>query len=179
MFNYKYNSVNYSVNIAEGNYDAYEVATAISSVASGFSITYDEKTNKFTFTRTDYDFTILGTSTILQEIGLSGEKTSSGKSLTSNVVVDLATVKTVYVDTNFPTNNQTTDPRTTILAAMPVNSSYNGVIQYINWNNFKNSVQVSKIDTVLIRLLDQDFRELDLNGAHFAITLQIEVMKYQ
>lgn len=167
------------LNIAEGNYNALTLKTYLQTVMTGFTINYIASTNKFTFTHSTHDFEFKLESTCFEIIGLTDniDHFSISKVLTSDISMNLFTIRNIYVQSyNITTNNisNNTPNNATILCSIPVQSSAYSIITHINNNDLK--VTTNSIDnfTILeIFLTDQDNAPLDLNGAHWSATLLI------
>ena len=89
-----------NVTLTEGYYTGGEIATLITSIASGFSASYSANTGKFTFTYTG-DFKLLFENydnTCHDLIGFEkNDYTSSGSSLTSVNTANLTPINTIYL----------------------------------------------------------------------------------
>ena len=66
-----------------------------------------------------------------------------------------------------------------ILCRIPVDTASYGILQYINNNNFKCSVNDKSIDLLRIRLEDDNSNLIQLNEQEWVITLQVDFMYKQ
>lgn len=69
-------------------------------------------------------------------------------------------------------NNQT------ILCSIPINSQPFSMINYINSNNFRTNLFMNYISTIKINLTDELGNIINLNGCHYNLTLQIDVVQF-
>ena len=92
-----------TLTIPIGNYNVSTMIAAIIAEEPDFSITYDIKTNKLTFTHSTYDFTLESDSTCFEVIGFNDNATytSSSQSLTSTLSLNLFTIRNIYIVMNY------------------------------------------------------------------------------
>ena len=146
-----------------------------------FTITYNSITNKMTFVNSLYDFTFSSLSiNFLSLLGFSLNLSSSSKTLTSDKVVNLCPYRCICISTNLKTFsiNKKYSNNTSLLASIPINSAPNSIILYENKNNFKSNTFTNNISNIRVKLTDHDFNPLDLNGQHWTITLQFDIVDY-
>lgn len=171
-------------NIPFGNYNANQLATWITLNIPNFVCTYNTITNKFKFVSTGGQFTILTAQTTARELlGLSPsdvQNISSSGILFSYFGINLASVRTIQVRSNYNTGNITTLDRNIMndLGSIPVVTLPNSLITYTNPNNFRSNLYVNEINNIQIQLLTQDGVPLNLNGQYFNITLQIDIIQF-
>lgn len=182
------NKLVYSVNdgpdiiieIPQGNYTSTSVKNYLTSVMTGFTITYTTLNNTFTFTHVSNDFQFKSSSTCMEILGFDENDTynSSSRVLTSVNSINLFTIRNIYITSNnlsLNNVNNSTPNVANILASIPLTSGANSIITYVNTNNVKSIVNDIKNFTILqIALTDQDGDILDLNGCHWSMTLQID-----
>jgi hypothetical protein len=171
-------------NLPFGNYNANQLATWITLNIPNFVCTYNSITNKFKFVSTGGQFTILTTQTTARELlGLSPsdvQNISFSGILNSYYGINLASVRTIQVRSNYNTGNITTFERNSMndLASIPVITLPNSLITYTNPNNFRTNLYINEINNIQIQLLTQDGVPLNLNGQYFNITLQIDIIQF-
>jgi hypothetical protein len=106
--------------------------------------------------------------------------TSSSNTLVSNNSINLFTIRNIYIQSyNVILNNinNSTPNNSSILCSIPVTTGQNSMIIYNNANNIKSNIDSVRNFTQLhIALTDQDGAILDLNGVHFSLTLQIDIV---
>lgn len=174
------NSTNYF--ITEGNYNALTLTTELNSILSGFTVTYDSNTNKLTFSRST-TFTISSQSTCLKIIGFSEginhTATLSGMNytLTSNYVVNLSGTSLIYIDIPTVTTRNISSKNggafTTIIKSVVCDVPYGSILSYTNNTNSAVVLKEKYISYFNVRLLDDEYNLLDLNGQHFTLTLEL------
>jgi len=172
-------------NIPFGNYNANQLATWITLNIPNFTCTYNSITNKFKFVSTGGQFTILTAQTTARELlGLNTVSDvyniSAAGILNSYFGINLASVRTIQVRSNYNTGNITTFERNTMndLGSIPVTTLPNSLITYTNPNNFRTNLYINEINNIQIQLLTQDGIPLNLNGQYFNITLQIDIIQF-
>lgn len=169
------NNVAYTVPI--GNYSVYQLKSTLNTLLSsaGITSTYNNITNKYTFTSTS-DFTINSTSTILEQIGFSSgvSHTSTSNTLTSDNMIDLSGVSTIHFCTNLNTNNIDcySKGKNNVLQSIPLSSVKYG----IDTNDFTNSSYIKVSDKIVsylvISIYDEDFNYIDFNNVDWSATIE-------
>lgn len=164
--------------IPEGNYNANTLQTKLASLLSSFTVTYDATTNKLTFQKTS-SFTFASNSTCLKLLGFAEAtaQTSVANKLTSTYVVNLAGTSLIYIDCpNITTRNISAKQNggfTSIIKNVLVDVPYGSVLSYVNNTNSATLLGEKCISYFHIRLLDDDYNLLDLNGQYFTLTLEL------
>lgn len=178
-----FDPVNYF--IPHGNYNANQLAAWINLNIPNFVCTYNAITNKFKFVSTQGQFTILTSQTTARELlGLNTlsdvYNISAAGILTSYYAVNLASVRSIQIRTNYNTGNITTLEANTMndLGSIPVLTLPNSLITYTNPNAFRTNLYINEINNIQIQLLTQDGIPLDLNGQYFNMTLQIDIIQF-
>lgn len=177
-----FDPVFYNINV--GNYNSNQLAAWITTNIPNFVCTYNVITNKFKFVSTLGQFTILTAQTTARELlGLSPsdvQNISSGGILNSQYAINLASVRSIQIRSNYNTGNITTLEANVQndLASIPVLTLPNSLITYTNPNNFRSNLYINEINNIQIQLLTQDGIPLDLNNQYFNITLQIDIIQF-
>ena len=170
-------NTNQTFTIPVGNYNALELASTIQNgIGILSSVAYSSRFNKYTFASTQ-QFTVEVGSTCLSLLGFSKAQHSSNINvLTSDSIVNLSGISSIYVHSSLLTNNLDSRTKTlsNILCRIPVDTASYGILQYINNNNFKCTVNDKSIDLLRIRLEDDDTNLVQLNGQEWVITLQVD-----
>lgn len=163
-----------------GNYNANSIITElISKLGSNFTITYDNITNKLTFTKSTGNFTIQSSSTCLRILGFQENTsyTSTGNSLTSIYPIDLTGDNVLYVDLpNIKTFNLSsrTGTQTSIISSILLDVPFGSVLYYENPILQGSVIQEDHISFIHIRILSEDgINLLNLQNANWEITLEI------
>lgn len=176
---YVINGVTSSLYITLGNYNPYTLITFLQNNIANLSVTYSIITNKFTFTHLLYDFSFLASSTCFGLLGFSGLSSSLSKTLTSTNCINLQSHMCVCLATNLPTGhiNNNNKYEKNILVSIPVEGNPFSMIVYKN-NNIKSNLYKNTITTIQIKLIDQNNNILQLNGCHWAVTIQLDVIRF-
>lgn len=78
--------------------------------------------------------------------------------------------------TNLSTDNQAVNvSKQAILDKIPVDVPANSYIFYKNWLLYRSKISNRHIDTINVSLLDDVGNQVNLNGAHWSFTLQIDI----
>lgn len=185
---YYNNKLVYSINgeaditlvIPEGNYNTSTLRTYLLTVMTGFTISYNSISNRYTFT-SGSNFIFKSSSSCFELLGFTDdlEHSSSSLSLTSNISINFFTIRNIYIQSsNIILNNlnHSNPNNASILCSIPVSSSSFSVINYSNVNNIRMAIDgITNFSNLNITLTDQDGDIIDLNGCHFSITLQIDI----
>jgi hypothetical protein len=170
---------NYTIPI--GNYNINQLLNLFNSNLTGYTFTYNNINNKITITHIN-NFQIMNTSTCSQLIGFQANTitTSYGTSLTSINCIDLFPFNVIYIQSNLLTYNinKSSANNQSILCAIPVYSQPYSIIQYTNYNNFRCNLFSNNLYRIAIKLIDEYGKSIDLNGCHFNLSLQIEIVKF-
>jgi len=166
-----------------GNYNVNSLLNVLrSSLSPLFTITYDNVKNKFTFTHTTYNFMFLSSSTCLQILGFNNniDILSIRFSLTSVNCVNVYSIRTVQVNSNLITYNINKVQKNNfcILCSVPITCTPFSLIEYINRTNFKTNLFLNRISNIKIKLTDDNGNLIDLNGCHYSLTLQLDVVSF-
>lgn len=170
-----------TVTLTHSNYNINTLkAHIISLLGSNFIITYSSASNKLTIVHDTYDFEFEDSTTCFELLGLSEKDHSSvSRTIISDNVVNMFTIRNLQIASdNFILNNiDSYNPNNSnILCAIPVTSSYNGVISYSNSDNIYSEIENTRNLTNLhIKITDQDGDIIELNNAHWSITLLLNI----
>jgi hypothetical protein len=150
---------------------------------NGFTITYNNITNKLTFVHSTYDFTFNSNSTCLFMLGFMSSTLyiSSSLTLTSVNCVNIQFIKRINLASNLITYNinKSTLNNYSILCSLPVNKPPFSIIEYNNINNFRTNLFINNISSIKIKLIDENGNLIDLNGCHFCVTIQLDVEPFK
>ena len=176
-----FNDVVYNLFVPLGNYNINQLITALKQLLPSFTITYNNLTNKITFLYAS-DFSLYGSSTILSVLGfnLNSLVSSFNNRLESTHCCNLVSVKVINIVTNLTTYNinKAIPNNMSILCSIPINSPPFSIIQYENANNFRSNLYTNKLDTINIKLVDDLGTLIQLNGVHYSLTLQIDIIPF-
>lgn len=171
---------NVNLVIPPSNYNCNSFMAYLMTVMTGFTITFNNQTNKYTFTHATNVFSFKSTSTCFELLGFIEGQTynSSGLTLTSTLCINFFTIQAVLIEiSNLITNNKTSnveENNPSILVSIPITTSQNSVLSYYNIYNLHERINtVKNFASFQVRLLDQDLDLLDLNGANWTATIQL------
>jgi hypothetical protein len=188
-----------TLNIAYGNYNAYQLANYLSinmtavSASTGlswvWSVTYDIITNKFTFSQTGgtwiFDFTNsdspniqLGYEPISYTLGVSPLFTSTSP----NCININGTDQALYVRTQMTSisaiesiSKQYSD----ILQKVPISAPPNAILYFIpgTGSGVPSLLQTKNIPVINVRITDDQNRLINTNGLNFTLSIQFDFIK--
>ena len=169
--------------ITEGNYTITQLISHLNTLLAPLVLNYNSITNKITFTHPTATFAFYNmNNTCFELLGLSEQNhfSSVGRVLSSDLVCNLFTIRSICVCSNFRTSNFHSNRHhmNSVLCTIPVNSNINSVILYENTNDFKNNLFTSNVDELHIKLLDQNANIINLNGANWNMTLQFDIFRF-
>lgn len=168
----------FSTTIPVGNYNVTNfISTVTPLLPSGYSITYDSKTCKLTFTNTSRDFSIIGGTTCYSIIG-SGLSTiaSTARSLVlPNCVNFLPTARLNIRSNSFNLGNFGIDGATDILLTIQNNGGQTARVLYQNYNNLRFLVEQNNLQQIDLRITIDDGSLCDFNGVDWYMTFQIDI----
>jgi len=168
--------------IAEGNYSAESLATAVNTAISGVgSVAFDDtnNNNKYIFTFTSGK-TIDEETTLTRQLGLAGKMpTSSVTSYSATGICDLGGTTNIYIRLrNLTMNNIDSRGQTNnIIASIVNNTNYGGYIFFVPPEVLYYQITEQNISHLDIELTDQEGKLLEMNGAEFNLTLTIHYVK--
>ena len=178
---YTVNSVSKSLTITPGNYNVNSLKSFLNTNMTGFTVSYSAIQNSYTFVNSNYNFVFLSTSTCLSILGFSSQNNSSYLlSMTSNIAVNLATIRCICIQTNLQTSNinKANVNNYSVLCSIPVDVAPYSIITYRNINNFKVNTFTNVISLLTIKLTDQFGQLIDLNGSNWSMTLQFNIIDF-
>ena len=183
LISYSYNDIVFNLIIPIGNYDAYSLLNVLKAgFTTNMTVSYNIITNKYSFTHNAYEFIILGTSTGLNLIGFNNgvNAYSINKTLTSLNSINLQSKHCICIQSNLNTGsiNNTHKNESNIICSIPIDKPPFSMITYQNHNNLKYNLFNTSIRNLNLRLTDQNNNLIDLNGCHWSISIQIEVVKF-
>jgi hypothetical protein len=160
-----------------------QLISHLNTLLAPLVLNYNSITNKITFTHPTAQFAFYNTNnTCFEILGFTdvNQFSSVGRVLVSDLVCNLFTIRSICVCSNFHTSNFHCNRHhmNTVLCNIPVNSNINSVILYENTNNFRNNLFCSNVDELHIKLLDQNANIINLNGAHWSMTLQFDIFRF-
>jgi hypothetical protein len=187
VLKYSFDGVSlFTLTIPIGNYNVNNLLSVLkTNISPQFTITYDNVKNKFTFTHATNDFMFMSSSTCLQILGFNNNETiasnpSASLSLTSVNCVNVYSIRTIQVNSNLITYNINKVQKNNfcILCSVPITCTPFSLIEYINRTNFKTNLFLNRISNIKIKLTDDNGNLIDLNGCHYSLTIQLDVISF-
>jgi len=184
VLQYSFDGINLiTLTIPIGNYNVNSLLSILkSNISPTFTISYDSVKNKFTFTHPINNFMFMSSSTCLQILGFNNNITilSTSLTLTSVNCVNVYSIRTVQVNSNLITYNINKVQKNNfcILCSVPITCTPFSLIEYINRTNFKTNLFLNRISNIKIKLTDDNGNLIDLNGCHYSLTLQLDVISF-
>lgn len=171
--------------IPVGNYNVNSFITVAQSVLpSGFTITYDSITNKFTF-KYNSSFTIDGSSinsTINKIIGLDSSLLTSSFNGTNYIitlphVVNFLPLQRINFRSNvFNFNNyNSTDGSCDVFLPLQNSAGQLSMINYVNQSNDEFLLQDKSLTAFQINVTDDYNNYINFNGVNWTMTLKIKI----
>ena len=179
--NYVIETDAYELVILPGNYNARQLIAYLTNNMPNFTVTYNSIYNKFSFTHSSLDFTFNINSTCLALIGMNQMNHNSiSNILTSTQSIDLMPHKCLCVSSNLVTSsvNLSSQSELGVLISLPITSSPYSLITYRGDMGHQQCLYKNSFSSIHLRLTDQNGKPLDLNNIHWAITLQLNVIKF-
>ena len=192
ILNYQVNNINYTINLVKGNYNAntlkdhvYNLLTSQSYPNANdnkFIITYDIKTNKYTFNHLHHEFGFYKTSNCFELLGFSdSNKTSISRTLTSDIMINLFPIRQIYITSeNFILNNvnHASSANSNIITSINVIGNPHSIITYSDSSNNNHLIHnLNNINNLSIKITDQDGDLINFNGSHWSLTLTLTIKK--
>ena len=181
----------YDFTITSGNYNVYQLLAYLKSqLPSEFTITYDIITNKFKFVHSTYNFGFVSnTSTALELLGFKQNPdysianlsiVSFNKILNSQYCINLQSKHCICVAINYQTGNLNYSNKlmSNILASIPITGAPYSMISYKNPSGYKANLYKNTLSYLKIKIIDQNNNIVDLNGCHWTMTLQMDIVKF-
>jgi hypothetical protein len=176
----------YTITIPVGNYTVNNLLSQLKLIfPNDFTISYSGINNKFTFTHASQDFIFIYQSNFIEStclgiLGFSNDyQYSLNKVLVSNTMANLCPTRCLHISSTFLTQNISimAPNNSNLLCSIPITVNPYTIISYPN-NNFKVNLNTNIINSVQIKLSDQDGNLLDFNSIHWSITLNLELVNY-
>ena len=167
-----------SYTLTNGNYNATSFKTMfLDLLGSSYSMSLNVNTGKYTLSCTS-SFTILSSTTCYKILGLEKNKSYIvDSSLTFPYPCNFLGINRIKIKSQcISTNNLDSNSKghSDLLCSIPVNASQYGLINYINYNNFKNIIYNTDITSLDISITDESDNIINFNGIDVHLTIQID-----
>jgi len=177
-----------SLVISEGNYDIYELVDLITADATfPYSALYDENKGKVTLTNTDVsshtiNFSQTNSRGLSKALGFDREDevVASGGSTTSDGVINLSTIHTIFLYSDLGASNVITTENgnyESILDKIPVKVAPFEIIHYNPYDTapFTTVLTNEAISNFRLSLRDQNGKLLQMNDVRYELSLLVEI----
>jgi len=165
-----------------GNYNSQTMMVTLRSIIDPlFTITFNPITNKYTFTHSTYNFTILSTSTIGDVLGFSYKTNFSSLSQTltlpftcnfnglNSLNISFSNLNTSNIDSFNKSNSS-------IIQTVPIQAGSSQIL-FRKTNDFSFKIKQDTIDFITIALTDDLENSINFNNCHWNLTLYFSVIK--
>jgi hypothetical protein len=176
-----------SLILTEQQYDIYDMIDEITNASFPYSLTFDYKKSKVTLSNTDNTEHIINFSQensrgLSKALGF--DRTDilipAGTSITSNDVINLNTIHSIFVHTNIGVNNVITTTNNNyrnIIQKIPVTKEFGSIINYNPYQSslFSSVLSINSINTFEISLRDQNDVLIQFNDVNYELSLLFEI----
>ena len=178
--NWSYLGFNFTTTIVSGNYTANQLATALELLMQvsepSVTIAYDINTYKFTISST-LGTIIFGTGSLNEILGYSTENTNILADNTAPNIIYLRPTSLFLKSYNVLHGLDTTyrQSKSSVIARIPVDQNMGSVLNFQNWAVEDYFPYRDKTNVISLALYDDNDNLLDFNGAHWHVTLAINL----
>lgn len=176
-----------SLVLTEQNYSIDEMIDEITSSSFPYNATIDYQKAKITLTNTDatqhtINFSETSSRNLAKALGFNRTDVvvGSGGSITSDDVINLNTIHSIFVHTNLPVTNVITTTNNNyrnIIQKIPVTKSFGDVLNYNPYQSslFSTILNINQINAFRISLRDQNDNLIQFNHVNFEISFLFEI----
>lgn len=175
------NGITTTYSFTEGAYNATTFISLFTSImGTGWSISLNTSTYKYTISHSTYSFTFLKNSSIDYVLGFSGNTSSTGLSLALSRVCNFLPIPRVIMRCpELSTNNGVMVSRTNnshdVILSIPNISKLGSQIVYNS--DVKNILTADRIRTLTISFTDENYNYLDFNGVSSYFTIRFDIYR--
>ncbi len=181
----------YQITLTQGNYSAYQLASEISAKILSQSgdvvqISYSTTRNKYSYTiplseearALRFYWSLSSATYFLGELPNINRTFIPGNSYESIYQLQLFPYTMLYIKSDLVQANTINNSGIfeNILETIPVNCPPFGVVQFLNSTNHKTLITNRTIDTIRIRIQDEDGNLINLNNKHYTLCIQIDTI---
>lgn len=171
--------VDYSVSIEAGNYDIgglLDFVNAALDPAAGLYLEYVAKRMKVSVSSSAGVCTV-GPGTANGLLGLAaGHLIPGGQTVLAPSCINLQRTQNIFVRSSLQTRNFSAQSRHDTLAKIPVTCGM-GEVMVFQSRGGMNQSGVPHVTVLAVSLVDDDGRELDLNGLPFSMTIELTAIR--
>lgn len=166
--------------IPEQHYDMNTLKDYINEQLSNtkYTMTYNENIHRFCIESTSTKFNIYGSSYELLGYKKDGESTLSNTLCFTNMPFLLG-IQNVYIYSDeINVDNYCQAVHRNVLKKIPMTCNFGQVLFYNENESAEHIIHNSFIDTITIKLLDENANTLDLHSTHFFLTLEFSLYSH-
>jgi hypothetical protein len=176
-----------SLVLTEQNYSIDEMIDEITASSFPYSATINYQKAKITLTNTDatshtINFSETSSKNLAKALGFNRTDVvvGSGGSITSDDVINLNTIHSIFIHTNLPVTNVITTTNNNyrnIIQKIPVTKSFGDVLNYNPYQSslFSTILNINQINAFRISLRDQNDNLIQFNDVNFEISFLFEI----
>jgi hypothetical protein len=169
----------------QGNYTANQFITEFNNIVTGYTLSLDAVTSKFTVTSQQlYNYSFLGSSTIDYIMGFSGTITSYSvlfnvRNIIMPRVCNFLPLPRINMRCNVLANSTMTGTQQTndLVITIPNNSRPNGEIVYTNSSNIQMLFQQDTLSTFVVSLTNDTNQLINFNGVSSFWVFQFDIYR--
>jgi len=178
---YDENNIQHTINIPQGNYNVATLANWF-NLNTSFTFTYTPITNHYIIqnnSNQEWKFSHLSTCQELLGLITEGDIESVNGVIESNSAVNFFTIRNIIIlCPSLNTNNVNAQQQNNrnCLLRIPVTAGANSMLIYQNTQGVRSELDsYNQMNNFQLILLDQDGDYIDLNGAHWSISLLFQI----
>ena len=178
---YDENNIQHTLNIPQGNYNVATLANWF-NLNTAFTFTYNPITNHYMIqnnSNQEWKFSQLSTCQELLGLITEGDIESVNGAIESNSAVNFFTIRNIIIlCPSLNTNNVNVQQQNNrnCLLSIPVTAGANSILVYQNTQGVRSELDsYNQMNNFQLVLIDQDGDYIDLNGAHWSISLLFQI----
>lgn len=182
-----YNSINYTITLTRGNYNANNLITEILTQLNNqgintFTINISSITGCLTFTNSTYNFTFLNTSTIFKILGFDPSINYTSSSFILNAPYPcnlLGTLNLRIISDELQINNLDSSVKGSwnVLQSIPIEAGNFGLILYDNISKSEMILNNKILNGFDIKIIDDDQNLINFNNINWNIQILINIKR--
>lgn len=163
-----------------GNYNVSTFVTQFNSLLPNTTIAYSNKTNIFTINSTGNFLLSDGDNSIFSIMGFvkGTPYSSASNALAAPFPFNFSGLTRLNVKSpsfNIRNIDSFNKGRSKTIQTIPVNANQNGVIQYVNYTNFKTVFKTKDMTSIQIEICDDFHNLVDFQNIDWTICLQVDI----
>ncbi len=145
-----------------------------------YTVTFDSNTYKYTISSTGnfgFQFATNTTASARKIIGYSLADKTEATSSTSDNVIDLNPIKSIYIDFQADARKDIEFSNNVVSLAINDTSDFGSIIRYKLNENYHQKLKFHYEKEVKFKFYDQDFNNINLNGTDWYLTIKLDEVK--